>query len=118
MRTAVAALREADPLLRRLIDGYEPFDFRRTERHPFEALLRAIVYQQLSGRSRERHLRAGDGAVRRRPADAAGAGCALTSEQLRAAGLSRAKVLAVHDLAREDPAPRRARAAHGAFALR
>ena len=51
MRAAVAALRDADPLLRRLIDGYEPFAFRRTERHPFEALLRAIVYQQLSGRA-------------------------------------------------------------------
>ena len=42
MHAAVAALRQADPLLRRLIDGCEPFAFRRTERHPFEALVRSF----------------------------------------------------------------------------
>ena len=98
MRAALAALRRADPMLRRLIDGYEPFAFRRTERRPFEALLRAIVYQQLSGRAagaihaRVEALFDGD-----RPTPRALE--ALTGEQLRAAGLSRAKVLAVRDLA-------------------
>ena len=98
MRTAVAALRRADLMLRRLIDGYGPVDFRRTERHPFEALLRAIVYQQLSGRAA--------GAIYARVAalfdggrPTARALLALTPEQLRAAGLSRAKTLALHDLA-------------------
>ena len=98
MRTAVAALRGADPMLRRLIDGYGPVDFRRTERQPFEALLRAIVYQQLSGRAA--------GAIYARVAalfdggrPTARALLALTPEQLRAAGLSRAKTLALHDLA-------------------
>ena len=114
MRAAVAALREADPLLRRLIDGYEPFEFRRTERRPFEALLRAIVYQQLSGRSA--------GAIYARVVALFGGGrptpralAELAPEQLRAAGLSRAKVLAVHDLAaktlrRVVPGPRTVRA--------
>ena len=98
MRAALAALRAADPLLRRLIEGYEPFAFRRTERHPFEALLRAIVYQQLSGRAA--------GAIYARVAALFDGGrptpralAALAPEQLRAAGLSRAKTLAVHDLA-------------------
>ena len=98
MHAAVAALRAADPLLRRLIDGYEPFAFRRTERNPFEALLRAIVYQQLSGRAA--------GAIYARVAALFDGGrptpralAALAPEQLRAAGLSRAKTLAVHDLA-------------------
>ena len=98
MHAAVAALRAADPLLRRLIEGYEPFAFRRTERHPFEALLRAIVYQQLSGRAA--------GAIYARVAALFDGGrptpralAALAAEQLRAAGLSRAKTLAVHDLA-------------------
>ena len=113
MRTAVAALREADPLLRRLIDGYEPFEFRRTERRPFEALLRAIVYQQLSGRAAgaiyARVTALFDGC---RPTPRALA--ALPADQLRAAGLSRAKVLAVHDLAAQTlrrvvPGPRTVR---------
>ena len=98
MRTAVAALRRADPVLRRLIDRCEPFAFRRTERQPFEALLRAIVYQQLSGRAA--------GAIYARVAALFDGGrptppalLALTPEQLRAAGLSRAKTLALHDLA-------------------
>ena len=98
MHAAVAALRQADPLLRRLIDGCEPFAFRRTERHPFEALVRAIVHQQLSGRAA--------GAIYARVAVLFDGGrptppalLALTPEQLRAAGLSRAKTLALHDLA-------------------
>ena len=98
MRTAIAALRQVDPVLRRLIDGYGPVEFRRTERHPFEALLRAIVYQQLSGRAA--------GAIYARVAALFDGGrptppalLALTPEQLRAAGLSRAKTLALHDLA-------------------
>ena len=113
-RAALAALREADPLLRRLIDGYEPFAFRRTERRPFEALLQAIVYQQLSGRAASaiygRVAALFDGG---RPTPRALA--ALTAEQLRGAGLSRAKVRAVHDLAaktrsRVVPGPRQVRA--------
>ena len=95
---AVAALRRADPVIRRLIDGYEPFAFRRTERHPFEALLRAIVHQQLSGRAAgaiyARVAALFDG---ERPTPRALA--VLTAEQLRAAGLSRAKTVALHDLA-------------------
>ena len=114
MRTAVAALREADPLLRRLIDAHQPFELRRTEQHPFEALLRAIVYQQLSGRAagaiHKRVTALFDGG---RPTPRALA--ALAPEQLRAAGLSRAKVRAVHDLAtktlrRVVPGPRQVRA--------
>ena len=110
----MAALRDADPLLRRLIDGYEPFAFRRTERRPFDALLQAIVYQQLSGRAAGAiHARVTalfDGG---RPTPRALA--ALTAEQLRGAGLSRAKVRAVHDLAAKTrsgvvPGPRQVRA--------
>ncbi len=97
-RSAVAALRAADPLLRRLIDGLGPLTLGRTERQPFEALLRAIVYQQLSGRAAGAiHARVAalfDGS---RPTPRALA--ALAPERLRAAGLSRAKTLALHDLA-------------------
>ena len=113
-RAAVAALRVADPLLRRLIDGIGPVALRRTERRPFEALLRAIVYQQLSGRAA--------GAIYARLAALFDGGrptpralAALAPEQLRAAGLSRAKTLALHDLAAKArrgvvPGPRTVRA--------
>ena len=113
-RAAVAALRAADPLLCRLIDRCGPLALRRTERRPFEALLRAIVYQQLSGRAA--------GAIYARVAALFDGGrptpralAALAPEQLRAAGLSRAKTLALHDLAAKTrrgvvPGPRTVRA--------
>ena len=67
-------------------------------RSPFEALLRAIVYQQLSGRAagaiHARVLELFDGG---RPT--ARALAAIGDDRLRAAGLSRAKVRAARDLA-------------------
>ena len=113
-RAAVAALRAADPMLRRLIDGCGPVTLRRSEGRPFDALLRAIVYQQLSGRAA--------GAIYARVAALFDGGrptpqalAALAPERLRAAGLSRAKTLALHDLAAKArrgvvPGPRTARA--------
>ena len=96
---AIAHLRAADPVLARLIDRVGPFAISRDQTNTvFGALLRSIVYQQLSGKAAatilgrvhalfrggttpEKILRASD-------------------EKLRGAGLSRAKVLAVRDLAR------------------
>lgn len=114
MPVAVAALRAADPMLRRFIDGYGPVALRQSERRPFDALLRAIVYQQLSGRAA--------GAIHARVAALFDGGrptpralAALAPERLRAAGLSRAKTLALHDLAAKAgrgvvPGPRTVRA--------
>ena len=114
MRAAVTALRAADPMLRRLIDGGGPLALRRSEGRPFDALLRAIVYQQLSGRAA--------GAIYARVAALFDGGrptpralAALAPERLRAAGLSRAKTLALHDLAAKArrgvvPGPRTVRA--------
>ena len=96
--TADAALREADPTLGRAIDAFGPFAMRRRAmRTPFEALLRAIVYQQLSGRAAGAiHARVlalfEDG----RPTPRALA--AVSEAELRGAGLSRAKVAAARDL--------------------
>jgi 3-methyladenine DNA glycosylase/8-oxoguanine DNA glycosylase len=65
---------------------------------PFEALLRSIVYQQLSGKAAGTiHGRVCALFPRARPTAAVMA--ALTPELLRSAGLSRAKTLAVQDLA-------------------
>ena len=96
---AVAALTEADPALGRAIASIGPFTMqRRTIRTPFETLLRAIVHQQLSGRAagaiHERVLALFDGAP---PTPSALA--SMSEERLREAGLSRAKVRAVRDLA-------------------
>ena len=96
---AIAALREADPALGRAIDNFGPFAMRRQAmRTPFEALLRAIVYQQLSGRAagaiHARVLALFEGG---QPTPRALA--TMSEERLRQAGLSRAKAAAARDLA-------------------
>lgn len=96
--TARRRLRKADPVMSDLIKRVGPYKIQTEfEYSPFEALLRAIVYQQLSGKAA--------GAIHARVQ-------ALFSDEidpqallkiadntLREAGLSRAKVLAVKDLA-------------------
>jgi len=96
---AVAALRRSDPALGRAIDTFGPFAMsRQAMRTPFEALLRAIVYQQLSGRAagaiHARVLALFEGG---RPS--ARALAAMSDDALRATGLSRAKTAAARDLA-------------------
>ncbi len=96
---AVAALRRSDPELARAIDTFGPFAMRRRAmRTPFEALLRAIVYQQLSGRAAGAiHARVlalfEDGRPTARVL------AEMSDEALRATGLSRAKTAAARDLA-------------------
>ncbi|GAC1421234.1 MAG: DNA-3-methyladenine glycosylase [Acidobacteriaceae bacterium] len=107
---ALAELSAADPKLGRLIDRAGPFTLTmRSTQSPFEALLRAIVYQQLHGKAAE--------TIHRRLLDSfapitgthhlSGETVHFTAqhlldapnEQLRAAGLSHNKALAVRDLA-------------------
>lgn len=99
LRIALKELAAADPALgaamQRVGHVHRPAASRGT---PFDALLRSITYQQLSGKA------AGTiyGRVcalypRNRPTPEAV--LATPAEALRAAGLSRAKVLAAHDLA-------------------
>jgi DNA-3-methyladenine glycosylase II len=98
--TAARILAERDPVIARLVaEAGLPRLSRPTETH-FGTLVRAIVYQQLAGRAAAAiHGRliaalGGDGAdVRPEPL------LALTDEQLRAVGLSRAKVASLRDLA-------------------
>ena len=98
-RAAVRALREADPALARTIETFGPFAMKRQAmRTPFEALLRAIVYQQLSGRAagaiHARMLALFEGG---RPTPRALE--TMSEERLREVGLSRAKAAAARDLA-------------------
>ena len=97
---AARALGKADPLLGRLIKRVGPCRLELDAiQSPFAALAEAIVYQQLNGRAastihgrflalfRPRRVPSPDGVL------------AAPHEALRAAGLSRAKIAALTDLA-------------------
>lgn len=97
---AVARLCKADRVLARVIKKAGPFTHRPEKmQSPFQALLRAIVYQQLSGKAaatifgRVEALAPGRGKI------TAEVILKLSETELRSAGLSRGKVLAVKDLA-------------------
>ena len=96
----VAHLRRQDPALNRIIDIVGPHRPARlgSAQTPFATLLRSIIYQQLSGKAA--------GSIHRRVLalfpggrPSARALLALDDAELRAAGLSRSKVLSVRDLA-------------------
>src|ERR671933_2350375 len=96
---AVRYLAAADAPLARLMELAGPFALQVRHMHnPFEALARNIVYQQLHGTAAEaihRRVVALFGKRKLMPEDVLGA----PPEQLRAAGLSGAKVAALKDLA-------------------
>jgi 3-methyladenine DNA glycosylase/8-oxoguanine DNA glycosylase len=97
---AIQHLRRADKLLARIIDRAGPCLLRPDRRQsPFEALVEAVAHQQLTGKAAKTIL----GRVKAlhphrkfpTPADL----LSTADEQLRGAGLSRAKVAAVKDIA-------------------
>ena len=94
---AAAILAERDPVLRRLVAEAGPPRVRPPTESHFEALVRAIVYQQLAG--------AAAAAIHGRLIAALGGEVipervlALPAESLRAAGLSANKTASLQDLA-------------------
>jgi O-6-methylguanine DNA methyltransferase len=99
---AVEHLREADPVLAKLIQEVGPFRMRlRSARSIFVALAEAIVYQQLNGKAAA--------SIFARVCALFPVAQGLTAEQilriseakLRAAGLSNSKLLSIRDLARK-----------------
>jgi len=94
---AAAILAERDPVLRRLVAEAGPARVRPSAETHFEALVRAIVYQQLAG--------AAAAAIHGRLIAALGDRVApepvlsLSDETLRSVGLSGAKVASLRDLA-------------------
>jgi methylated-DNA-[protein]-cysteine S-methyltransferase len=102
-KRALRHLRASDPALARVIEAAGPFrlELQRTP-SVFVALAEAIVYQQLSGKaaatifSRVRAL-----FPRAREAPTAQQILRVSDEKLRGAGLSRAKLLALRDLAQK-----------------
>lgn len=96
--TCTRYLRASDPALCRLMDQVGPVTLTpRTEEAPFEALVRNIVYQQLSGKAA--------GTIHGRLLAATGSPIRpdiileTHPDSLRSAGLSRAKTTAIIDLA-------------------
>lgn len=97
---AITRLCKVDRALAKVIKRAGPFTHRPEKmQSPFQALLRAIVFQQLSGKAaatifgRVEALAPGRGKIT--AADI----LELSETQLRSAGLSRSKTLAVKDLA-------------------
>src|SRR5579875_2090003 len=105
---AIAALSAADPKLGKLIQRAGPFTLRLpATQSPFEALAESIVYQQLHGKAaasiHARFLASFDPGIARKaglsnhPSPQQVLEC--PNEQLRSAGLSHNKALALRDLA-------------------
>ena len=104
---ALAHLRQGDPDLERIIGVIGPGKPARLDsaQTPFAALLRAIVHQQITGKAAGNiHRRLLEHFPGRRPS--ARALLALDDEELRGAGLSRPKILALRALAAQAAARR------------
>ncbi len=100
LHLAVRTLRDADPTLARLIERVGPCRFHatRSKKSPFLALAESIAYQQLNGKAaatiygRFHALYPGKGPTPELVLE-------TSDEAMRGAGLSRAKMLAIRDLA-------------------
>ena len=95
-------LSNVDPVMRRLIEEVGPFSLKpKVRRSPFESLARAIAYQQLHDKAAESILKRFVGLFpgRRfpRPDDL----LAIDVSAIREAGFSRAKIMALRDLAKK-----------------
>lgn len=96
---AVRRLRRVDPALREVIKQAGPFTHRPEKmQSPFQALARAIVYQQLSGKAAATIM---GRVLAIYPARGFKPAAVLKTRDktLRAAGMSRAKVASIKDLA-------------------
>ena len=101
---ACRELAAADPKLGKLIERVGPFSLRvASSQSPFEALVESIIYQQLHGKAAATiHRRLLEGfhdicGIGNHPSPQHLLDC--PNEQLRAAGLSKNKMLALRDLA-------------------
>src|SRR5918993_4448619 len=94
---AVAHLSK-DPVMRRLIRRVGPCGLTADRRSPYEALVRAVTYQQLHGRAAETILGRVIACCDDGRFPTPGTVLAIRPTKLRRAGLSRAKTLAIKDI--------------------
>jgi DNA-3-methyladenine glycosylase II len=97
MRKAISHLRQADPVLARIIDRYGPCRIQHFE-PDFALLARSIISQQLSGKAAATIYGRLQQALHPKPLSAAGL-LHLTPEHLRSLGLSKQKIAYLRDLA-------------------
>lgn len=101
--SALQHLSRTDPVMRRIIRAIGPctLEPHRLRWTPFQALVRAVVYQQLHGRAAkailDRFIALFDGRAFPSPA----AVLAVDPRRMRRVGLSRAKARAIRDIARK-----------------
>jgi 3-methyladenine DNA glycosylase/8-oxoguanine DNA glycosylase len=95
----VAHLKDADKKLGRLIERVGAFTLLPQKGTIFSGLLKAITYQQLSGKAAATIHGRVLALLPKEPSEQPAAIALLADEQLRGAGLSRAKLLAIRDLA-------------------
>jgi DNA-3-methyladenine glycosylase II len=96
MKAAIVHLKRADPILGAIIEAVGPYALARRE-PTFETLVRAIVYQQVSGKAAASIFAKLKKAVG--PRFSARAVLRLEPEELRACGLSAQKSVYIRDLA-------------------
>ena len=100
LREGERHLAKADPLLRKLIGVHGPCTFSPNwKRSPYEALVRAIMYQQLNGKAAATIMGRFIGLFPESRFPAPHLVLAKTDEQLRSAGLSRQKLGYIRDVA-------------------
>ena len=100
IQTALAHVRAADPIMRRLMDAVGPFTLRPERRRRFSVLARAIISQQVSTAAARTIRGRLEGILDGSGLSAEGI-AGLTESKLRSVGLSRQKASYLLDLARK-----------------
>lgn len=99
-QNAVEHLSRTDPILRKLIKAVGPCTLRpKDRRSPYEALVTSVVYQQLNGTAAATILGRVKALFPGKKFPAPEDLLAMPEERLRSAGLSRAKTIAIKDIA-------------------
>lgn len=93
-------LSRADPLMRRLIRAHGPCGLDPAwRRSPYEALIEAVIYQQLTGNVAAKIFQRFVGLFPGAPFPAPAQVLAASDEAMRSAGLSRQKIAYIRDIA-------------------
>ena len=98
---AAQHLSNADPIMAKLIARFGPTDLKPRRLLPFQALAKAIIYQQLSGAAADTILKRFRGLFTVKTFPTPAQVMQLDVDRLRTAGLSRPKANYIRDLAQK-----------------
>ncbi len=99
MREAIRYLASADPAMAALMRRVGRCGYRQEKREPYEALVRAITHQQLHGAAARTILGRFMALHPDVPFPSPQQVLSTSEEAMRACGLSRSKIAAIHDIA-------------------